>query len=100
MFNRKRSREIEDFAIGLARDFAGRCPRGESQKIVPKTAQLARAIDDACNRAAAYQRERRLGIYGKAKFGTSFKLELKEMGYPEEFVETLTRQLLLTMSGK
>lgn len=100
MFDRKRSREIEDFAIGLARDFAGRCPPGESQDAAPKAAQLARAIDDACNRAAAYQRERRLGMYARAKFGTSFKLELREKGYSEDFVDTLTRQLLLTMSGK
>lgn len=98
MFNRKRSHEIEEFAVGLARDFAGRFPPRESQE--PKTAKLAGAIDDTCNRAAAYQREHRLGIYGKAKFGTCFKFELSQMGYPEEFIETFTRQLLLTMSGK
>jgi hypothetical protein len=98
MFNWKRSRDIEDFAVRLARDFAGRVPPHESQE--PKTAKLAGAIDDACNRAAAYQREHRLGIYGKAKFGTCFKLELAQIGYPEEFIETFTRQMLLTMSGK
>jgi hypothetical protein len=98
MFNWKRSREIEAFAVALARGFAGRFPPEESPE--PKTARLAGAIDDACNRAAAYQREHRLGIYGKAKFGTCFKFELKQKGYPEEFIETFTRQLLLTMSGK
>ena len=100
MFNRQRSREIEDFATALARDFSNRVPPGAGRDDMGQTAQLARAIDDTCNRAAAYQRQRRLGLYGKAKFGTSFKLELKQIGYPDEFVDDLTRQLLLTMSGK
>lgn len=95
----KRSRDIDDFAIALARDFAGRCPPSEGGE-TGKAAQVARAIDDVCNRAAAYQREKRLGMYARAKLGTSFKLELKQIGYPAEFVDTLTRQLLFTMSGK
>ncbi len=96
----KRSRDIDDFAIALAREFAGRCPPGEGQDEARKPAQVARVIDDVCNRAAAYQREKRLGMYGRAKLGTSFKLEMKQIGYPEEFVDTLTRQLLFSMSGK
>lgn len=95
----KRSREIDDFAIALARDFAVRCPP-EKDGEVAEAARLARAVDDVCNRAAAYQREKGLGMYGRAKLGTSFKLELKQIGYPEQFVDTLTRQLLFTMSGK
>jgi len=100
MFKRKRTRQIEDFGVALARDFAVRCPLGEVRQDTRKTVQLARAVDDVCNRAAAYQRERELGMYGKAALGTSFKLELKALGYPEELIDDLTRQMLLTMSGK
>jgi hypothetical protein len=32
--------------------------------------------------------------------GTSFKFELKSAGYPEEFIDDFTRQLLLIISGK
>ena len=99
MFNTKRSREIEDFAIALARDIAGRCPPAEAQEGDHISMRLARAIDEAFTRAAAYQRERRLGMYGKAKLGTAFKLELKQTGYPEEFVDSLTRELLFKMSA-
>ncbi len=100
MFNRQRSREIDDFGIGLAREFASRCPPEERRDKPGQTAKLARAIDDTCNRAAAYRRERELGMYGKAKLGTSFKLELKQLGFEDEFVDELTGLLLLTMSGK
>jgi hypothetical protein len=100
MFNRKRSQQIEEFALQLAREFQSRCAPADLPAEGRKTAALGRAIDDTCNRAAAYQREQNLGMYGKAKLGTSFKIELKDMGYPGEFVDSLTSQLLLTMSGK
>jgi len=99
MFNRKRTRELENFALGLARDVASRCPPGKTHEGEHISMNLARAIDDVCKRATEYQRESRLGFYGKAKFGTAFKLELKQAGYPEDLVDTLTRQLLLKMSS-
>jgi hypothetical protein len=98
MFNRKRSREIEEFAVALAHDIVGRCPPADAHEGDHISMRLARAIDDACARAAAYQREQRLGMYGKAKLGTAFKMTLKETGYPEGFVDELTRQLLFKMS--
>jgi hypothetical protein len=100
MFNSKRSREIEEFAVALARDFAERCPPAERREDEQARLRLARAIDNASSRAAAFQRERQLGMYGRAKLGTAFKLELKQIGYPTEFVSSLTRELLLKMSGR
>jgi hypothetical protein len=99
MFNSKRSREIEDFAVALARDIAGRCPPGETHDGEHISMGLARAIDDICSRAAAFQRDNRLWMYGKAKLGTAFKLELIQAGYPVQLVDSVTRQLLLKMSG-
>ena len=99
MLGRSRSSEVEDFAIKLARDFAARYkPKTEKKDV--NAAVVARAVDDVCNRAADFQRARRLGIYGRAKFGTAFKLQLAELGYPEDFVDEFTRRLLISMSGK
>lgn len=92
-----RSREIDEFAVGLAREFARLVPPAAE---APPAQRIAKAIDDICARAKAFQQEKRLGIYGRAKVGTSFKLELKSAGYPREFVDDLTRQLLFIMSGK
>ena len=100
MFNRKRSREIEDFAIALARDIVALCPPGEANEGEHISMRLARAIDEISGRAVAYKREQGLGIYGKAKLATAFKLELKETGYPADFIDSVTRQLLFKMSAK
>jgi hypothetical protein len=98
MFKLKKSKEVEDFAIVLAADFSTRCPL--EQAASPRAMSVARAIDDVCNRAAQFQRDKRLGLYGKAKFGTEFKLKMKELGYPADFVDELTTKLLINMSGK
>ncbi len=99
MFKRTQSREVEDFAINLAREFSRRCPLDRPQG-GQGVIGLARAIDEICNRAAEFQRAKRLGVYGKAKLGTEFKLQMKEYGYPAEFVDELTGKLLINMSGK
>jgi hypothetical protein len=92
-----RSREIDEFAATLAREFAGRFPPGVE---AVEAARLAKAIDDVCNRANAFKREKKLGVYGRARIGTSFKMELKSAGYPPDFIDGFTRQLLLVMSGR
>ena len=88
---------VADFAIELAQDFAKRCPPDAAAR---SAMSVAKAIDDICNRAAAYQREAHLGFFGKAKFGTEFKFQLKDSGHAPEFVDELTTKLLITMSGK
>jgi hypothetical protein len=39
-------------------------------------------------------------VYGKAKLGTAFKLQPKESGYPDEFVDELTQTLLIRISAR
>lgn len=90
-------RDAADFAIELAQEFSKRCPAELAER---STMAVARAIDDICNQAAAFQREQHLGLYGRARFGTEFKLQLKKTGYASEFVDELTTRLLISMSGK
>lgn len=97
MFKLFGSKEVTDFAIELAQEFARRCPPELSQR---STIGVARAIDEVCNRAAEFQRGKHLGVYGKAKFGTEFKYRLKDVGYAEEFIDEFTTKLLMSMSGK
>jgi hypothetical protein len=91
------SRDVEDFAIELARELFKRCPpdkSGGNQSAMT----VAKAVDDVCNRAAEFQREKRLGMYRKARLGTEFKMQLREMGYESEFVDELTGRMLIKMS--
>jgi len=90
-------RDVADFAIELAQEFSKRCPPELAER---STMAVARAIDDVCNRAAEFQREQKLGLFGKAKLGTEFKTRLKENGYLQDFVDELTTKLLINMSGK
>lgn len=93
-----RGREIEQFAAGLARDFAKACPPAEVRGERNTVKKLAAAIDTACDRAAVFHKDKKLGIYGKAKLGTTFKWELKSLGYSDDFVDELTRSLLLRLA--
>ena len=99
MLKRTPSQEVDDFAINLAREFSKRCPQDRLQG-GQGAIGLARAIDEICNSAAEFQRSRQLGLYVKAKLGTEFKLQMKEFGYPVEFIDELTQKLLINMSGK
>ena len=98
LFNRVPARDIEQFATEVARDFAKACPPADLQSERNSVRKLARSIDAACERAAAFQKEKKLGVFGKAKLGTTFKWELKELGYGDEFVDEFTRSLLLRLS--
>jgi len=100
MFERLRSKDAENFAIELVREFSKRCPPDALAQGAQRAAVFARAVDDLWSRVAVFQRAKRLGVYGKAKFGTAFKYQLKELGYEEELVDELVRTLLIRMSGK
>jgi hypothetical protein len=91
-----RSRHVEEFAVALAGEFSSRIPPGTERD---NATRVARAVDEVCNRARAFQKEKRLGIYGRAKLGTAFKFELRKSGYAGDFIDTLTHQVLLVMSG-
>jgi hypothetical protein len=100
MFWRLGSKDTENFATELVREFSKRCPPEALAQGAQRTATFARAVDDLWIRVAEFQRAKRLGVYGKAKFGTAFKFQLKDLGYDEELVDELLRTLLIRMSGK
>lgn len=100
MFGLLGSKDAENFAIELVRDFSKRCPPDSLSRGAQQTEAFARAVDDLWGRVADFQRAKRLGVYGKAKFGTAFKYQLQDLGYNEELVDELLRTLLIRMSGK
>ena len=46
-------------------------------------------------RAVEFQREHRLGTFGKAKLGNEFKWRLRELGYTEKFIDVATEGLMV-----
>lgn len=91
---------IDEFAKLLARDLSRRIPptTGDKKRITPK--QFANVVEEVYARAAKFRRENRLGVYKKAKLGNVFKWELKELGYGDDFIEEITKGLIIRLSGR
>lgn len=92
MFFFKSNKIIDDFACLIADDLAKRygpeLERDTTKKRNPQ--RLTKAFDSTFNRAIKFQQEHKLGIYGKARLSNAFKWQLKELGYPDEFVDLAT----------
>jgi len=87
---------VDEFALKLAAELAQRYPpeleNAKPRKRNPQ--RLAKAFDATFNNAIAFQKENKLGIYGKARLGNTFKWELKRLGYPDDFIDLTTRSLV------
>jgi hypothetical protein len=92
--------EVDAFAKSLAREIAERCAPGEAERPEDKRGRrrLTRTLESVYSKAREYRREHRLGVYRKARLGNTFKWELKELGYGEQFVEETTKGLVLSIS--
>jgi hypothetical protein len=92
MFFSKTNRIVDEFAKQLACDLASRYPASMEVNQVEKRNRnrLEKAFGSTFGRAMAFQREHKLGIYGKARLSNTFQWELKALGYPEEFVTLIT----------
>jgi hypothetical protein len=89
--------KIDEFAKSLAQDIAKRYPpaiANNPQQMVSQK-RLTDILEETFTKAAAFQRENKLGWYRKAKLGNEFRWELKELGYDEKFVEVATEGLVV-----
>lgn len=102
MFNKMNSKELDEFSKSLARELAQHYEVGREDEALSKKAQrkLGRALDKIYLKAVDFQIEHKLGIYGKARLGNTFKWELKELGYQEAFVDEATKGLIVSLNRK
>lgn len=91
---------IVDFAKTLADQVSKRYPPALEQQAGkrPSVARLTRIIEDVCGKAIEFQKENRLGWFGKARLGNTFRWALKEKGYRDDFVELATEALIVLVS--
>jgi hypothetical protein len=92
----KKNARIDDFGIQLANELATRVPLEPEARAAKKkgTEKFARAVDHAVGLTVAFQRDNRLGVYGKARLFNAFKWELKRLGYPDDFIDSATVALV------
>jgi hypothetical protein len=94
------SKKINEFARELASNLAKRYPPAVDVNPEKKISanRLTKVLEEALASAAQFQRENRLGLYGKAKLGNEFKWQLKELGYSERFIEVATEGLMVSIT--
>lgn len=94
--------EIDELARSIAADLVKRVPPSSLVSHTKQAADRLRNTHDAIfDRAAKFARTRKLNIYKKARLGNQFRWSLREAGYPPEFVQTWTYELvtLITISS-
>ncbi len=99
MFAWFNTRQVEDFAISLAHEFAKRFPPSlEASQDKKHLLKLANTLDTLHARSRKFSAENKLGIYKKAKFGNTLKWELKELGYSNLFIDKITEKLMIGLA--
>jgi hypothetical protein len=94
-------KEIDGFATALAQDLGRRFPPKSEERTDKGAKNQLRAITDRLyGEAVKFHRDRRLGVYGKAKLGNAFRWKLKELGYSHSFVEEVTHELVVRLARK
>ena len=91
------SKHINAFAKDLAGNLAKRYPPALDVNPEKKISQarLTKVLEETLVQAVEFQREHKLGMFGKAKLGNEFKWQLKELGYTEKFIEVATEGLMI-----
>jgi hypothetical protein len=62
--------------------------------------RVTKVLEEAVGKAVKYNQEKKLGMFGKAKLGNTFRWELKELGYSDRFVELATEALIVYITRK
>ena len=96
IFNTK---EIEEFASTLASDLGRRFPPASEARTDPGAQHQIKVIIEGLGaRAVRFHKDRKLGIYKKAKLGNVFKWKLRELGYSEDFAERMTKEIVTRLA--
>jgi hypothetical protein len=94
------TKELEDFASGLAEDLGRRFPPASEARTDPGATHQIKVIGEGlASRAVRYHDQHKLGIYKKAKLANVFKWKLSELGYSADFVERATRELATRLAS-
>ena len=96
------TKQHDAFAEKISSEFISKCPPEQINTVKNRKSneKINKAINNIYDEARVFKKEVRLNIYTKAKIGNKFMWALKEAGYEEEFVDELTRKLLLVLGSK
>lgn len=89
------AKEAREFGTSLARFHIERIPLDEPGKKGVTAAKQQEALNKMFQQMVRFKLEHKLNIYQKAQLGNAFKWTLKEAGYESEYVDQVTKQLML-----
>jgi len=89
------ARDEQQFGTTLAEFFIERVPNEESGKKNKSMAKKQEVLDKMFQQIQIYKINHKLNLYKRAKFGNSFKWKLLDSKYDAEFVDELTKALLI-----
>jgi hypothetical protein len=101
LFGLADTRELEEFATGLASDLGRRFPPESEARTDPGAAhQIKVILEGLASRAVRYHEQHKLGVYKKAKLANVFKWKLTDLGYSKPFVERATKEIATRLAVK
>lgn len=97
MFNWFDARDSQKFGMSLADFFMERIPLDESGKKNKSMTRKQEVLDKMFLQIEIYRLGHQLNVYKKAKLGNAFKWKLLDARYDPEFVDELTKTLMLKL---
>jgi hypothetical protein len=103
LFGSVSGKQVDEFACALAAEVSQLRPPAD--KMTPGSPGLSlknleRRVDELFEKATAFRKEHKLGIYKKARLANTFRWEMKERGYDTAYIESVTEKLVVAVSKK
>jgi len=93
------TKEVDKFADWLAAEIIKRYPPGGLDTDSKKSAKRFQKVHDSVFlRVEAFAREHTLNIYTKARLGNRVKWAMRDAGYPLQFSESFTHEVVTVIS--
>jgi hypothetical protein len=93
------SKEVDKFADWLAAEVIRRYPpTGKDTDWKKATQRLQKVSDSLMLRVEAFAKENSLNIYTRARLGNRVKWALRDAGYPLQFSEPFTHEVVTVIS--
>jgi hypothetical protein len=89
--------EADEFGKKLAEMFAAKYPIVEDDTVAANMSKRTRVFSKLSIEIQQFMQTHKLNLYKKAKLGNAFKWSLMEKGYKAEFVDELTKQVILAL---
>jgi hypothetical protein len=91
------AKEEADFGNKLAEFYDQKCREIEKGPDHKQEGKRLKSISQLLLQARQFKTSRKLNAYKKAKLGNAFKWKLKDLGYDEELIGLLTKEIMLEL---